>query len=101
VSGTGEHFHRKIIDNIVHTYWLRGRRRRLRDTNMLTTAELADQLGIRPRRQAAHPLGGGLPAGTGHCGAGDPGSAPRQSRLVGHHGSLTPSEMLVPLYTFH
>ena len=24
---------------------------------------------------------------------------PLQSRLVGHHGSLTPAEMLVPLYT--
>ena len=28
------------------------------------------------------------------------GGKPLQSRLVGHHGSLTPAEMLVPLYTF-
>jgi hypothetical protein len=28
------------------------------------------------------------------------GGEPLQSRLVGHHGSLTPAEMLVPLYTF-
>jgi hypothetical protein len=27
------------------------------------------------------------------------GAEPLQSRLVGHHGSLTPAEMLVPLYT--
>ena len=27
------------------------------------------------------------------------GGEPLQSRLVGHHGSLTPAEMLVPLYT--
>ncbi|MDZ7886799.1 MAG: hypothetical protein U5N53_29640 [Mycobacterium sp.] len=27
------------------------------------------------------------------------GAEPLQSQLVGHHGSLTPAEMLVPLYT--
>jgi DNA invertase Pin-like site-specific DNA recombinase len=48
VSGTGEPFHRKIIDNIIHTYRLRSRRQRLRDAGMLTAAELANQLGIRP-----------------------------------------------------
>jgi hypothetical protein len=29
------------------------------------------------------------------------GGEPLQSRLVGHHGSLTPAEMLVPLYAIH
>lgn len=48
VSGTGEPFRRNIIDNIIHTYRLRSRRQRLRDTGMLTAAELADHLGIRP-----------------------------------------------------
>jgi DNA invertase Pin-like site-specific DNA recombinase len=48
VSGTGEPFHRNIIDNIIHTYRLASRRQRLRDTGMLTAAELADQLSIRP-----------------------------------------------------
>ena len=48
VSGTGEPFHHKIIDNIIHTYRLPSRRQRLRDAGMLTAAELADQLGIRP-----------------------------------------------------
>ncbi|MGU3652221.1 alkaline phosphatase family protein [Mycolicibacterium sp. A43C] len=28
------------------------------------------------------------------------GAEPLQSNLLGHHGSLTPAEMLVPLYTF-
>lgn len=28
------------------------------------------------------------------------GGEPQQSHLIGHHGSLTPAEMLVPLYTF-
>ena len=28
------------------------------------------------------------------------GAEPLQSNLIGHHGSLTPAEMLVPLYTF-
>lgn len=28
------------------------------------------------------------------------GAEPMQSNLLGHHGSLTPAEMLVPLYTF-
>jgi hypothetical protein len=27
------------------------------------------------------------------------GGEPLHSRLVGHHGSLTPAEMLLPLYT--
>ena len=48
VSGTGEPIRRNIIDNIIHTYRLRSRRQRLREVGMLTPAELADQLGIRP-----------------------------------------------------
>lgn len=48
LSGTGEPFHRNIIDNIIHTYRLPSRRQRLRDAGMLTAAELADHLGIRP-----------------------------------------------------
>jgi DNA invertase Pin-like site-specific DNA recombinase len=48
VSGTGEPFRGNIIDNIIHTYRLRSRRQRLRDAGMLTPAELADHLGVRP-----------------------------------------------------
>lgn len=48
LSGTGEAFHHKIIDNIIHTYRLPSRRHRLRDAGMLTAAELAELLGIRP-----------------------------------------------------
>jgi len=48
VSGTGEAFHRKMLDNIIHTYRLPSRRQRLRDAGMLTAVELADQLDIRP-----------------------------------------------------
>jgi len=48
LSGTGEPFHHKIIDNIIHTYQLPSRRQRLRDAGMLTAVELADHLGIRP-----------------------------------------------------
>jgi hypothetical protein len=45
-SGTGEPFHRKMIDHIIHSYRLRSRRQRLRDAGMLTPAETAKQLGI-------------------------------------------------------
>jgi hypothetical protein len=40
-SGTGEPFHRLIIDHIIRAYRLRSRRQRLRDTGMLTLAETA------------------------------------------------------------
>jgi DNA invertase Pin-like site-specific DNA recombinase len=47
-SGTGEPFHRNIIDHIIHTYRIPSRRQRLRAAGMLTTAEIADLLGIHP-----------------------------------------------------
>ena len=40
-SGTGEPFHRLIVDHIIRTYRLRSRRHRLRATGMLTLAETA------------------------------------------------------------
>ncbi|MFI6368349.1 recombinase family protein [Nocardia sp. NPDC050630] len=46
VSGTGEPFHHKIIDNIIRAYRLRTRRQRLREEGMLTPAEMAARLGI-------------------------------------------------------
>ena len=40
-GGTGEPFHRLIVDHIIRAYRLRSRRQRLRDTGMLTLAETA------------------------------------------------------------
>jgi hypothetical protein len=40
-SGTGESFHRLIVDHIIRTYRLRSRRHRLRAAGMLTLAETA------------------------------------------------------------
>jgi len=48
ISGTGERFHRKMIDNIIHTYRLHSRRQRLRAAGMLTPTEMATQLGTSP-----------------------------------------------------
>ena len=45
-SGTGEPFHRLIVDHIIRTYRLRSRRHRLRATGMLTLAELAAAHGV-------------------------------------------------------
>ena len=45
-SGTGEPFHRLIIDHIIRAYRLRSRRQRLRDTGMLTLAETAAAHGV-------------------------------------------------------
>ena len=45
-SGTGEPFHRFIIDHIIRAHWLRSRRERLRDTGMLTLAETAAAHGV-------------------------------------------------------
>ena len=45
-TGTGQPFHRKIVDNIIHTYRLRSRRQRLRAAGMLTPTEMATLLGI-------------------------------------------------------
>ncbi|MFI6369210.1 recombinase family protein [Nocardia sp. NPDC050630] len=46
LSGTGEPFHRLIIDHIIRAYRLRTRRQRLRATGMLTPAEMATRLGV-------------------------------------------------------
>jgi hypothetical protein len=48
-SGTGETFHRKIVDHIIRTYRLRTRRQRLRQAGMLTPTETAKLLGISPQ----------------------------------------------------
>jgi DNA invertase Pin-like site-specific DNA recombinase len=45
-SGTGEPFHRLIVDHIIRTYRLRSRRQRLRATGMLTISELAAAHGV-------------------------------------------------------
>ncbi|WP_307857451.1 recombinase family protein [Mycobacterium sp. SM1] len=45
-TGTGQPFHHKIVDNIIHTYRLRSRRQRLRAAGMLTPTETATLLGI-------------------------------------------------------
>jgi DNA invertase Pin-like site-specific DNA recombinase len=45
-TGTGQPFHHKIVDNIIHTYRLRSRRQRLRAAGMLTPTEMAVLLGI-------------------------------------------------------
>jgi hypothetical protein len=45
-TGTGQPFHHKIVDNIIHTYRLRSRRQRLRAAGMLTPTEMAILLGI-------------------------------------------------------
>jgi len=45
-TGTGQPFHHKIVDNIIHTYRLRSRRQRLRAAGMLTPTEMATLLGI-------------------------------------------------------
>jgi DNA invertase Pin-like site-specific DNA recombinase len=46
-SGTGEPFHRLIVDHIIRTYRLRSRRQRLRATGMLTISEFAAAHGVR------------------------------------------------------
>jgi DNA invertase Pin-like site-specific DNA recombinase len=48
VSGTGEPFHRLIIDHIIRAHHLRSRRHRLRATGMLTLAEIAAAHGVHP-----------------------------------------------------
>jgi len=45
-SGTGEPFHRKIIDHIIRAYRLKSRRQRLRHAGMCTLSEMAEQLSI-------------------------------------------------------
>jgi DNA invertase Pin-like site-specific DNA recombinase len=45
-TGTGQPFHHKIVDNIIHTYRLRSRRQRLRAAGMFTPTEMATLLGI-------------------------------------------------------
>jgi DNA invertase Pin-like site-specific DNA recombinase len=45
-SGTGEPFHQKMLDQIIRAYRLRSRRQRLRDTGMLTLAEIAKAHGV-------------------------------------------------------
>jgi DNA invertase Pin-like site-specific DNA recombinase len=45
-SGEGRPFHRLIIRNIRDEYGLRSREQRLRDTGMLTLAEMASRLGM-------------------------------------------------------
>jgi DNA invertase Pin-like site-specific DNA recombinase len=47
-TGTGEAFHRLIIDNIIHTYRIRTRRQRLRATGLLTPAEAAIAYAVTP-----------------------------------------------------
>ncbi|MEO3863850.1 recombinase family protein, partial [Acrocarpospora sp. B8E8] len=49
VSGTGEAFHRLIVDHIIRTYRLRSRRQRLRVTGMLTIAEIAAAHHVHPK----------------------------------------------------
>jgi DNA-binding CsgD family transcriptional regulator len=46
-SGTGQPFHHKIIDNIIHDYRLHTRRRRLREQGLRTLAETAQTLGVQ------------------------------------------------------
>ena len=46
ISGTGEPFHRLIVDHIIRTYRLRSRRQRLRATGMLTISEFAAAHGV-------------------------------------------------------
>lgn len=48
-TGTGQPFHRLIVDNIIHTYRLRSRRQRLRAAGMLTPTEMANRFGISPQ----------------------------------------------------
>ena len=48
-TGTGEAFHRLIVDNIIRAYRIRTRRQRLRDTGLWTPAELADAYGVSPQ----------------------------------------------------
>jgi hypothetical protein len=48
VTGVGTVFHRLIVDNIIHTYRLPTRRQRLRDTGMLTLAEIAAAHNVSP-----------------------------------------------------
>jgi DNA invertase Pin-like site-specific DNA recombinase len=45
-SGTGEPFHRLIVDHIIRTYQLPSRRQRLRASGMLTISELAAAHGV-------------------------------------------------------
>lgn len=47
-TGTGQPFHRLLVDNIIHTYRLRSRRQRLRDAGLLTPTEMATLLGTSP-----------------------------------------------------
>jgi hypothetical protein len=47
-TGTGQPFHRLLVDNIIHTYRLRSRRQRLRAAGLLTPTEMANLLGTSP-----------------------------------------------------
>jgi DNA invertase Pin-like site-specific DNA recombinase len=47
-TGTGEAFHRLIIDNIIRAYRIPTRRQRLRATGLLTPAEAAAAYGVTP-----------------------------------------------------
>jgi DNA invertase Pin-like site-specific DNA recombinase len=47
-TGTGEAFHRIIVDNIIRAYRLRTRRQRLRATGLLTLAEAAEAFDVSP-----------------------------------------------------
>ncbi|WP_300614038.1 recombinase family protein [Trebonia sp.] len=48
-SGTGEPFHRLIVDHIIRAHRIPTRRQRLRGQGMLTLAETAAALGIHPQ----------------------------------------------------
>ncbi len=48
-TGTGQPFHGKLVDHIIHTYRLRSRRQRLREAGMLTPSEMAQLLAVSPQ----------------------------------------------------
>jgi hypothetical protein len=86
-SGTGEPFHRLIIDHIIRAYRLRSRRQRLRDTGMLTLAETAAAHGVHNHTIKAWRRAG-IVTGTRYNDKGeflyhppDPGDPPRRPKI--------------------
>ncbi|MGN7778244.1 alkaline phosphatase family protein [Mycolicibacterium sp. 22603] len=72
------------------------------DFTVLTRAEVtaAGWFGPSVREQFAPRIGDVVAVANTDRAVIRSGAEPLQSNLLGHHGSLTPAEMLVPLYTF-
>ena len=102
-SGTGEPFHRLIVDNIIHAYRIRTRRQRLRATGMFTPTELAAQFDVTPQT-IKHWWRAGIVSGLRYNDKGemlyhppDPDNPPQRPKIGRPHKSTSPRRQETPI----